>query len=264
MATLLTTMCRSGDLVARYGGEEFAVICADCSNADAARRAEQIRRKLSETPHACLGNKRVMASFGVTELQSGDTPETMLRRSDRALLQAKEQGRNQVVQLGDGMGKEKKKKRKKWWPFARRRGKPVVEMALVTTVPIDIAIEKLRGFVSDHQAKILSTRENKVDLQVSSEHVSYNRRKKDRHVIFRVELQFDEERIERTNNLGFASGEYAQTRVRLKIQPQRATRGRRTDMTDRARLIMQSLKAYLMAEEEGEESASLAALKIPS
>ncbi len=264
MATLLTTMCRSGDLVARYGGEEFVVICADCSNADAARRAEQIRRKLSETPHACLGNKRIMASFGVTELQSGDTPETMLRRSDRALLQAKEQGRNQVVQLGDGMEKKKKNKKKKWWPFARRRGKPVVEMDLVTAVPIDIAIEKLRGFVSDHQAKILSTRENKVDLQVSSEHVSYNRRKKDRHVIFRVELQFDEERVERTNNLGFASGEYAQTRVRLKIQPQRASRGRRTDITERARLIMQSLKAYLMAEEEGEESASLAALEVPS
>ena len=38
-------MCRSGDLVARYGGEEFAVLCADCNMADAARRAEEIRKK---------------------------------------------------------------------------------------------------------------------------------------------------------------------------------------------------------------------------
>lgn len=35
----------------------------------------------------------------------------MLRRSDRALLMAKEQGRNQVIQLGNGMKKEQSKKR---------------------------------------------------------------------------------------------------------------------------------------------------------
>ncbi|MEM6654814.1 MAG: diguanylate cyclase, partial [Planctomycetota bacterium] len=115
-AKLLKSMCRSGDLVARYGGEEFAVLCADCNNASAAARAEEIRRKLAETPHSELGNKNITASFGVTELQAGDTPETMLRRSDRALLQAKDQGRNQVVQLGDGMTEPVEKK--SWWPFA--------------------------------------------------------------------------------------------------------------------------------------------------
>src|SRR6185503_1280592 len=44
IANLLKQTCRAGDLVARYGGEEFAVLCADCSAADAARRAEQLRR----------------------------------------------------------------------------------------------------------------------------------------------------------------------------------------------------------------------------
>ena len=38
--------------------------------------------------------------FGVTEIQSGDTPDTMLRRADRALFTAKQRGRNLVVQLG--------------------------------------------------------------------------------------------------------------------------------------------------------------------
>ena len=42
------SMCRSGDLVARYGGEEFAILCADCTNAAAARKAEAIRQALSE------------------------------------------------------------------------------------------------------------------------------------------------------------------------------------------------------------------------
>ena len=45
-------------------------------------------------------------SFGVTEIQPGDTPETMLRRADRALLTAKANGRNTVVQLGTGGGGE--------------------------------------------------------------------------------------------------------------------------------------------------------------
>ena len=43
-------------------------------------------------------------SFGVTEIQPGDTPESMLRRADRALLEAKRMGRNMVVQLGNGLG----------------------------------------------------------------------------------------------------------------------------------------------------------------
>ena len=251
LANLLSSMCRSGDLVARYGGEEFAVLCADCTNADGARRAEQLRRKLSELQHSHLGNKRITASFGVTELQAGDTPETMLRRSDRALLMAKEQGRNQVVQLGNGMEIETKKN--PWWKFASLRAQPVVETTLTSAVPIDIAIEKLRGFVSDHQAKILSTKENSVELEVSSEKVSYDRRKGDSHVTFRVEMQFSEERVERSNNLGFAAGEYAHTKVDLKIRPKRNKKRRKADMAERARLIQQSIKAYLMAK-EGDEN----------
>ena len=42
LATLLKGACRPGDLVARYGGEEFVMLCADCDNAAAARRAEQV------------------------------------------------------------------------------------------------------------------------------------------------------------------------------------------------------------------------------
>jgi diguanylate cyclase (GGDEF)-like protein/PAS domain S-box-containing protein len=87
-ASLLKSMCRSGDLVARYGGEEFAILCADCTNASAARKAESIRQALAMVKHANLGNAAFTASFGVTELQTGDTPETMLRRADRELLQA--------------------------------------------------------------------------------------------------------------------------------------------------------------------------------
>lgn len=253
LANLLSTTSRSGDIVARYGGEEFAVLCADCNNADAAQRAEQYRKKLADTPLACLGNKRLTASFGVTELQAGDTCETMLRRSDRALLMAKEQGRNQVVQLGNGM--EKAKPAKKWWNFGRLRAKPVVQTSLTTAVPIDVAIEKLKGFVSDHQAKVISTREESVELEVSSETIAHNRRKGDRHVTYRVALQFGEEHVERSNGLGFATGQYAQTKIEVEIRPKSGRSRRRFEAAERARLILQSIKAYLMAKEQGEENS---------
>ena len=84
LASLLKSSCRPGDLVARYGGEEFVLLCADCDNAAAARRAEQIRKALSQIPQPKMDGRSVTVSFGVTEIQPGDTPETMLRRADRA------------------------------------------------------------------------------------------------------------------------------------------------------------------------------------
>ncbi|HEX6963932.1 MAG TPA: diguanylate cyclase, partial [Lacipirellula sp.] len=129
VANLLKTMCRSGDMVARYGGEEFAVLCADCTIEEAAARAEQLRKRLSETPHSYLGNRRLTASFGVSQLEANDVPETFLRRSDQALLTAKEQGRNQVVQLGAAMQHSQRPK-KKWWDFGLFRAEPLMQARL--------------------------------------------------------------------------------------------------------------------------------------
>lgn len=249
VANLLQSMCRSGDLVARYGGEEFAVLCADCGNANAAARAEQIRRKLADLPQSSLGNKRITASFGVTELQAGDNPESMLRRSDRALLMAKEQGRNQVVQLGNGM-EEKQEKKKKWWSFGSRRGKSVIDTKLTSMVPIDIAIEKLRGFVSDHKAKVLKTKENRVEMEITSESVSNHRRKDDREIRFVVEIEFSEEHFEKANGAGFGKGKQVRTRADVKVSPKRGRNRRKAETAERARLLLQSLKAYLMARED--------------
>ncbi len=245
-ASLLKTMCRSGDLVARYGGEEFAILCADCTNAAAARKAESIRKALSEVKQQVLGNAAITASFGVTELQTGDTPETMLRRADRALLQAKDQGRNQVVQLGDGMMEEKVKR--SWWPFQSLRGSALVEANLVTMVPIEVAIQKLRGFIADQDAKIVKTNENELQLVVTGA----NRRASDRPVTFQIHLKLSQQRSERTNTQGFAAGAYAETRVQVVIHPRRDRDRRREATMDKARRLLGSLKSYLMAREADE------------
>jgi diguanylate cyclase (GGDEF)-like protein/PAS domain S-box-containing protein len=248
-AALLKSMCRSGDLVARYGGEEFAVLCADCNNSSAARKAEQIRKSLAELEHTYLGNRAITASFGVTELQAGDTPETMLRRADRALLQAKDQGRNQVVQLGGGMSEERLS-RKSWWPFPTWGNGALAEATLISAVPIEVAVQKLRGFVSDQNAKIIKADENELSLEVTDQLVTANRRKTDRAVTFVIEMRFSQRQVERTLAHGLAAGKYLETLIDVSIRPRRDRDRRRDTTINKARQLLGSLKSYLMAQED--------------
>jgi diguanylate cyclase (GGDEF)-like protein/PAS domain S-box-containing protein len=259
-ANLMKSMCRAGDLVARYGGEEFAILCADCNNATAAKRADAIRKKLSETPHSYLGGKQITASFGVTELQPGDTPETLLRRSDRALLQAKDQGRNQVVQLGDGMQTDNVSKSGwggfgKWFLGSITGGNSaLVETRLVTNVPIELAVDKLRGFIADRDAEIVKTSENYIRLITEESAAGGSRRDADQAISFIVELQLSQEHIERVNNSGLAAGKYVHTYADVKIQPRRDRDRSKAKVVDRARKLLSSLQAYLMAKEANIES----------
>ncbi|MEM9354385.1 MAG: diguanylate cyclase [Planctomycetota bacterium] len=255
LAKLLKANCRSGDLVARYGGEEFAVLCADCGTADAARRAEDMRVRLSEIEHDCLGGKQITASFGVTEVQPGDTPETMLRRSDRALLMAKEQGRNQVVQLGNGMTEEAGGKR--WWSFLKPRAKNSMSADLISPVPVEIAVEKLRGFVSDQKARIVSIKDNTVRMEVSTS--SLHSTSDVRPITFGVEMQLKEIRVTRTSGIGLAAGEYPNSRILVEIRALKNRSRRSAEIANCGRLIMQSIKAYLMAKDAQEELKAEAA-----
>ena len=257
-AGILKAMCRSGDLVARYGGEEFAVLCADCNNATAAQRAEEIRRKLASTTHASIGNNRFTASFGVTELQPGDTPETLLRRADRGLLMAKDQGRNQVIQLGDGMSGSGKQS-SSWLSFSKwfggfPSGESLVESCLVTNVPIAIAVEKLRGFIADHEAEIVKASENHLQVAVVDHPPRNRRNSKERTVTLLVDMHLSQEHVERSNTAGMASGKYVQTTIETKIQPRRDRDRSGGRAVERAQKLLGSLKAYLMAKETEPEA----------
>jgi diguanylate cyclase (GGDEF)-like protein/PAS domain S-box-containing protein len=250
-ASLLKSFCRPGDLVARYGGEEFVILCADCNNATATHKAEQVRKSLSEMPIPAIGGKAITASFGVTEVQAGDTPETMLRRSDRALYEAKERGRNMVIQLGCGIHGEDDEKRKPaqtWWQrFFGGGGETgvLLDKWLVTAVPIKVTIEKLRGFVADHHAEIESIDGDSVKLRIEGEKLSMNRRSNDRPVGFFVEMKLTEETFEKLNSQGIGN----RTRIYVAIRLRRDRDRRRKDAIDRARMVMSSIKSYLVANE---------------
>ena len=244
-ASTLRRFARTGDFVARYGGEEFVVLCADCTCDAAARRAEELRADLERTPQPALSGNPLTASFGVTQLQAGDTPETMLRRADRALLQAKESGRNMVVQLGTGdieLEDSRQTILDRWrqW-FQPNRSQEVARCRLATCVPMTIAAKKLMGFIADHRADILLFEENQAVLRVQGSSSPALRRQGDRGSALDIGLRFSE--VQEHENAP------RRTEVEVLVRSVRSRDRRRKNVRERARLLVASLKSYLMATE---------------
>lgn len=261
VAAVLKSSSRPGDLVARYGGEEFVMLFADCDNATATRRSEQIRKTLSQIAQPRLEGRTVTASFGVTEIQPGDTAETMLRRADRGLLEAKGKGRNCVVQLGTGSDAELAGQSASKPETLKAKDKFLLEKTLITAVPMQMAIEKLRGFVADHQAKICSLDGNSISLTIDESNASRLRRLADRTVSFAVNLTFEEERKRLDEEHSGALGA-VRTKIQVCIQPNKTRNRRQEEVNRRANEVLVSLRSYLMAIEEEESPVESAFVRV--
>ncbi len=96
VATTLTESVRTSDFAARMGGEEFLVLLPNTDPSTAGTVAEGVARSLAATKVNGV-DRRVSASFGVAgfPVHGADGP-TLLRSADRALYQAKRDGRDCV------------------------------------------------------------------------------------------------------------------------------------------------------------------------
>ncbi|GAB6184236.1 diguanylate cyclase [Thermodesulfovibrio hydrogeniphilus] len=98
VAMEISKSVRISDFVARYGGEEFAVLLMNCVLKDAADVAEKIKKRISQNVSTSLGS--ITVSIGVSQVNPKDeTIEKAFERADKALYQAKQQGRNKVVAI---------------------------------------------------------------------------------------------------------------------------------------------------------------------
>ena len=101
---LLTNSFRGGDIACRYGGEEFFIVLPGASLQNAVDRAEALRKSVKEMMVYHLGKPlgKCTISLGVAAYpQSGTTIEQLIKTSDSALYQAKENGRDRVVVSGE-------------------------------------------------------------------------------------------------------------------------------------------------------------------
>ncbi len=168
----------------------------------------------------------------------------MLRRADRGLLMAKAKGRNVVVQLGVGSGGEEGTD-----SDAAPNPETVVERAMVTPVPISVAIEKLRGFVADHQAEVESAEGDKVRLRIDIQDPEA-RRRADRLIQFTVDLRLEEELLQRATRSEYALGSISRTRIFVGVSPKTDRDRRRSNSQTYCQQILKSLRSYLMATTE--------------
>jgi diguanylate cyclase (GGDEF)-like protein len=95
IAHLVKANLRKDDLVSRWGGEEFLVLLSEVSTKDTLKIANKIRAIIRDYDFEL--SCRVTCSFGVTKYKHGEGIEDFIARADKLMYEAKESGRDRVV-----------------------------------------------------------------------------------------------------------------------------------------------------------------------
>jgi hypothetical protein len=154
-----------------------------------------------------------------------------------------------VVQLGSGSAGEGPEAKRGFWSLRQPRPEELLQQTLFTPVPIKMAIEKLRGFVADHLAKIVAIEGSHVQLEIDDRQTGLLRRLADRPVTFSVDLRFEEERFSRGETAPTLNG-VLRTRIHVTVSSRKDRDRRRDDVFARACDVLASFRSYLMAAEE--------------
>ncbi len=102
VASIIKSTLRESDIPSRYGGEEFAVLLPYTHIDEAKIVGERLRKAVESTPIKLndevsdVKTISVTISMGLAEFNKKETGEELFERADKALYQAKENGRNRV------------------------------------------------------------------------------------------------------------------------------------------------------------------------
>ncbi|MDA1017839.1 MAG: diguanylate cyclase, partial [Planctomycetota bacterium] len=167
LAKLLQLETYSGELVGRYGGEEFVVLCPDTELEQAHRRAERLRIAVCDAAVGGLKVGQTTVSIGVSEFEPGDAPDSLIRRADKALYQAKESGRNRVVRLSS-TDPEKVRVAESAAEQDPKHETFRFQATFAACVAADMVVYKLGGFVNDTGAKLIEVTPTRATVQLGA------------------------------------------------------------------------------------------------
>lgn len=103
----LRAQLRSVDLLARWGGEEFALLLPDTDINGSQIVAERLRDAvMALSIPAETGNAHATISIGSAAWLADDDFDVAMSHADKALYQAKAQGRNRVVAYHNALQRE--------------------------------------------------------------------------------------------------------------------------------------------------------------
>ncbi len=94
ISSLISNNIRKTDFIGRWGGEEFLVILPETKKEDMLTILEKIRKTVEEDTIKEVGKKTI--SVGATVFKKDDDINSIIKRADEALYEAKESGRNKI------------------------------------------------------------------------------------------------------------------------------------------------------------------------
>ena len=103
IAKVIKANVSDSDIAVRFGGEEFMVVLANKTINEAKKAAESIRQAISELKlmqrqsNTCL--PPITVSVGITQVDNDHNWTSIFNRADKALYQAKNNGRNCCVAI---------------------------------------------------------------------------------------------------------------------------------------------------------------------
>ena len=98
LANLMRRRIRRSDPVGRYGGEEFALVLRDTTVDKARELMEGLRQRFAAIQFSA-GDQTFQSgiSVGICQVRVGESVDSIVKRADDLLYQAKHQGRNRVM-----------------------------------------------------------------------------------------------------------------------------------------------------------------------
>lgn len=102
IAQLINSCIRESDILSRWGGEEFIIMLKNCPQKQALALAEKIRLLAASHDYRLSPvNRPVTLSIGIAQYDLHETETEFFIQADKALYQAKQNGRNCTVAMDE-------------------------------------------------------------------------------------------------------------------------------------------------------------------